>query len=1038
MPSSYDWLVVTAASSTQAHAYRAQLASRRESGALGGFSNILVVPDPHDRRAGSGGSTLIALVEIIRRRFAGGRGRGTRGAARSIESFLRDTRILIIHSGGDSRRLPAYAAQGKVFAPLPMDTSEGRQADLFDLVLADSASIVPPGSGGVLITAGDVLLGLRKEQGQIQRAIDSGSPGVVGVAFRTTPATGARHGVYVLDRKGTVINFLQKPTVQEQTRAGAISPRVESGGSRGRGSEEADAVLRAPHVLVDTGVVHLDPATASAWLAATGLEITRSGPMLSGLLAEIASPGGRPPQIDLYHHVLSALPARATLASYLKAINASEEHREVFTDLFASLRGPRFTGAIMDRCDFLHIGSTRELIQLVTADARFRRAGMPRSSVAIYNSPRFPGGSLAEAPKRRRGKEGLPVRPRAVIEACDIRRISLGGENLVVGIPRQLDGMIHLPRGWGICALPVGVGDWAIVLFADGDDCKTPLERGGTFGNRPLRDLVARGCGEDHLWPREKDGSVAERTLWTARLWEIASPSRSLESVAWMMDPSKLAPSRWPSSPRTSLARLVREVNHGRLIEHRTQLQRADRLARLSERLQADLWLPAAEIAADCRTHEERRAAIACIESLSERSAPIVEARLQRAISELSRGPAARTALARSFDAVSRAVHTDFDLPTAPPRAAILPDQVVWVTTPVRTDLAGGWSDTPPVCNELGGSVVNMAITLNGQFPVQVVARRLDRPVLRLSSVDLGRSITIASSRSARDHHDPQDWAALPKAALVLSGISPSDAGHPLERWLERFGGGLDLTVFSALPKGSGLGTSSVLGAAILACLDRVVGRELDHRSIIRRTSILEQMMSTAGGWQDQCGGITAGIKINRTPPGQDQTPVTTQIPASEEMQGRLASRSLLYYTGYRRLARNILQKVVSRYLSRDREAVAIVHQLKDLAERLAVAIADANVDEYARCVRQNWEFKKRLDPGSTNDAIEAIVRPLERHLAGFEMPGAGGGGFLYLIARDEMSARKVRAMLESRPPNALARVFDFAVDGRGLGVSVL
>ena len=42
--------------------------------------------------------------------------------------------------------------------------------------------------------------------------------------------------------------------------------------------------------------------------------------------------------------------------------------------------------------------------------------------------------------------------------------------------------------------------------------------------------------------------------------------------------------------------------------------------------------------------------------------------------------------------------------PAAPRPAAILHDQAVWVTAPARVDMAGGWSDTPPICWERGVS----------------------------------------------------------------------------------------------------------------------------------------------------------------------------------------------------------------------------------------------------------------------------------------------------------------------------------------------
>jgi hypothetical protein len=50
----------------------------------------------------------------------------------------------------------------------------------------------------------------------------------------------------------------------------------------------------------------------------------------------------------------------------------------------------------------------------------------------------------------------------------------------------------------------------------------------------------------------------------------------------------------------------------------------------------------------------------------------------------------------------------------------VLRDQIVWARSPVRLDLAGGWSDTPPYCIMNGGRVMNLAVELNGQPPIQV------------------------------------------------------------------------------------------------------------------------------------------------------------------------------------------------------------------------------------------------------------------------------------------------------------------------------
>ena len=242
---------------------------------------------------------------------------------------------------------------------------------------------------------------------------------------------------------------------------------------------------------------------------------------------------------------------------------------------------------------------------------------------------------------------------------------------------------------------------------------------------------------------------------------------------------------------------------------------------------------------------------------------------------------AVRTAILREVNRirVAEAVSRSYQAPTEPQTAAILKDQVVWVTSPVRIDLAGGWSDTPPICLEQGGAVVNAAVTLNGQYPIQAMAKLTDDLRIRVSSIDLGDSRTFTTAEEIQDHSDPHDWCAIPKAALVLAGLVPSEKGASLRPWLEKLGGGLDLTIFSALPKGSGMGTSSILGAAVLACLDRVLGVPYDPARLIRLTSILEQRMCTGGGWQDQIGGLLPGVKLIETVPGYDQTPVCRSLP---------------------------------------------------------------------------------------------------------------------------------------------------------------
>ena len=178
-------------------------------------------------------------------------------------------------------------------------------------------------------------------------------------------------------------------------------------------------------------------------------------------------------------------------------------------------------------------------------------------------------------------------------------------------------------------------------------------------------------------------------------------------------------------------------------------------------------------------------------------------ARLLAAASRLDRRagrpelPRMRAALARVGDEVAAPVSgvDDHD------RAIVLPDQAVWCASPVRLDLAGGWSDTPPICVDLGGAVVNAAVLLHGKQPLQAVAKLLDEPRIVVHSVDLGASRTFTETRELHAPADPGDWTTLPRTALRLAGVTPVDPDASLADRLDRLGGGLVLTLYSAVPK---------------------------------------------------------------------------------------------------------------------------------------------------------------------------------------------------------------------------------------------
>jgi hypothetical protein len=139
----------------------------------------------------------------------------------------------------------------------------------------------------------------------------------------------------------------------------------------------------------------------------------------------------------------------------------------------------------------------------------------------------------------------------------------------------------------------------------------------------------------------------------------------------------------------------------------------------------------------------------------------------------------ARGARDAAFDNISRTIVYTQAGRSACPKNALRADEIIWGRAPARLDLGGGWSDTPPYSLENGGCVINAAVDLNGQPPIQVFARVISEPEIRINSIDHGSRLTIRTLDELLDYRSATSQFGLAKAALALSGFSPQAAPWP-------------------------------------------------------------------------------------------------------------------------------------------------------------------------------------------------------------------------------------------------------------------
>jgi len=181
----------------------------------------------------------------------------------------------------------------------------------------------------------------------------------------------------------------------------------------------------------------------------------------------------------------------------------------------------------------------------------------------------------------------------------------------------------------------------------------------------------------------------------------------------------------------------------------------------------------------------------------------------------------------KAFELLREGILQPFKEKKVSPCINLISDQIAWGRSPVRFDIAGGWTDTPPYCNLYGGKVVNLAAELNGQLPLHCYIKATEKPEFIIRSIDLGSEEKITTFEELRSFQNIKSSFSIPKAALALAGFLPEFNKRQfssLQKQLIHLGGGLEIAILSAVPKGSGLGTSSVLASTVLGTLAEVCG----------------------------------------------------------------------------------------------------------------------------------------------------------------------------------------------------------------------
>lgn len=935
----WDYIILTASDRRQAEGYARQLAQRT----LPARTHAAVVPDPEGKRVGSGGATL-SVIRYIREREA----------SLGHDGFDK-LRILVIHSGGDSKRIPQYSALGKLFSPVPRELPDGRSSTLFDELLIAMSGVPSRIGEGMLLLSGDVLLLFDPMQ------IDYSGNGAAAISFKENVETGKNHGVYLRREDGNVARCLQKKSVEMLRTAGAVDAQN--------------------CVDIDTGAVIFSPDMLDSLQK-----------MMAGREEEYINEHVR---LSLYADFLYPLGSEATLEQFYLEKPEGEFSPELKTcreQVWHALRPYRMKLLQLTPARFIHFGTTREIMRLISQEigqyASLGWSPVVNSSVtegaAGYNSVLSPDAHVGEGLYLESSyvHSGAAIGNHVLLSHVEIKDEIIPDDVVLHGL-RQRDGRFVV-RIYGVNDNPKEdrlFGEPLKTLGIDGDlwnaalypVCDTMTE--GVKAALNLYDIVVNGadcaqwrCAEKKsLCGSFSDADQEAIIAWNGRMCELVTMARLAEKVR----------------ARTPVSRVKQRF----VLNGLTEIQREW----LNE------WLTRADFSDAMRMHY-------CLGRLM--TGEEGEARIAEAFGMIRRAVVSQICLEERRDCrIVRDRHT--------------------VKLPLRVNWGGGWSDTPPYCLENGGTVLNAAILINGRMPVEVTLERLPEKKIVFDSRDMELHSEFTDIKSLQAAGDPYDPFVVQKAALLVTGILPEQGGN-LQQVLERLGGGIRMqSEVNGVPKGSGLGTSSILAGACVKALFEFMGIDYSEDDLFSHVSAMEQIMTTGGGWQDQVGGLSEGVKFISTRPGMHQKIGVTHIRMPETAWDELKERFCLIYSGQRRLARNLLRDVVGRYIGNESESVYALKEIQRIAARMRSELERGSIDAFAKLLDEHWKLSQMVDGGSTNGLIDRIFESVEEFIDGRMVCGAGGGGFLQVVLKKGVSREEVHRRLKDVFPDSDVDVFD-------------
>ena len=321
-------------------------------------------------------------------------------------------------------------------------------------------------------------------------------------------------------------------------------------------------------------------------------------------------------------------------------------------------------------------------------------------------------------------------------------------------------------------------------------------------------------------------------------------------------------------------------------------------------------------------------------------------------------------------------------------------------SAPTRIDLAGGTLDIWPLyLFHPGAQTINVALNLRASATIET---RSDTRVV-IHSDDTGVTVEADDWRELRDRRELR----------LLSLLA-----HFFEAR------GMTLTTACQSPAGAGIAGSSALNVAVCAALARWSRTHYEPEALLRVAKNIEaQAIGVPTGLQDYRPALYGGVAtLELDVDGVRRVPL--DVDPSD-----LERRLVLCYTGQPRDSGTNNWDIMKKHIDGDRHVFDCFERIRDTAVAMRDAITRRDWNAVGQAIGEEWEHRKRLAPGVSTPAIDALIAlAMRAGGSAAKVCGAGGGGCLFCYGPPDR-----RDAIREALADGGARLLEFRIDQQGL-----